>query len=71
MYGYYVFDESAPADAKKEMLLNDLFFASKHSGGANFSLADGSVQFLSDSIDFTLYQDLSTRNGEEVLQGGF
>jgi prepilin-type processing-associated H-X9-DG protein len=70
-YGYYVFDESAPADGKKEMLLNDLFFASKHSSGANFSLADGSVQFLSDSIDFTLYQDLSTRNGEEVLQAGF
>jgi type II secretory pathway pseudopilin PulG len=70
-YGYYVFDDSAPADAKKEMLLNDLHFASRHAGGAYFCVADGSVHFLSDAIDFTLYQDLSTRNGDEVLQGAF
>jgi prepilin-type N-terminal cleavage/methylation domain-containing protein/prepilin-type processing-associated H-X9-DG protein len=70
-YGYYVFDNFAPAGAKKDMLLNDLFFASKHSGGANFCIADGSVQFLQESIDFTLYQDLATRNGSEVVHGGF
>ena len=43
-YGYYVFDNSAPAGAKKDMLLNDLYFASKHPGGAHFCLADGSVR---------------------------
>jgi hypothetical protein len=29
------------------------------------------VQFLQESIDFTLYQDLSTRNGNEVVNAGF
>jgi prepilin-type N-terminal cleavage/methylation domain-containing protein len=70
-YGYYVFDNFAPPGAKKDMLQNDLFFASKHPGGAHFCIADGSVQFLQDSIDFTLYQDLSTRNGNEVVNAGF
>jgi prepilin-type N-terminal cleavage/methylation domain-containing protein/prepilin-type processing-associated H-X9-DG protein len=70
-YGYYVFDNRAPAGAKKDMLLNDLYFASKHPGGAHFSLADGSVQFLSEAIDFTLFQDLSTKNGGEVPRDGF
>jgi hypothetical protein len=70
-YGYYVFDNSAPTGAKKDMLLNDLFFASRHPGGAHFCIADGSVQFLQESIDFTLYQDLSTRNGNEVVNAGF
>jgi prepilin-type processing-associated H-X9-DG protein len=71
VHGYYKFDNTAPSGAKKDVLLNDLYFASKHPGGAHFCLADGSVQFLQDSIDITLYQDLSTRNGDEVLQAGF
>jgi prepilin-type processing-associated H-X9-DG protein len=66
-FGYYVFDNSAPADARKDMLLNDLHFASKHPGGAQFCLADGSVQFLPETVDFSIYQDLSTKNGGEVL----
>ena len=45
---------------------NDLFFGSYHSGGAHFVFADGSVHFLNDSIDFQIYQDLATINGEEV-----
>ena len=35
-------------------------FRSDHIGGGHFLLADGSVQFLSDSIDLPLYQQLST-----------
>jgi prepilin-type N-terminal cleavage/methylation domain-containing protein len=71
VYGYYKFDSTAPAGAKKDVLLNDLYFASRHPGGAHFSIADGSVQFLHDSIDFSLFQDLSTRNGGEVLREVF
>ena len=38
---------------------------SRHSGGANFCLADASVVFLSDRIDTAVYDDLSTIAGAE------
>jgi prepilin-type N-terminal cleavage/methylation domain-containing protein len=71
VFGYYKFDDTAPAGAKKDVLLNDLYFASRHPGGAHFCIADGSVQFVQDSIDFSVYQDLSTRNGDEIVNAGF
>ncbi len=42
-------------------------FKSVHPGGAQFVMADGSVQFLNDSIDHMLYRGLSTRNGGETV----
>jgi prepilin-type N-terminal cleavage/methylation domain-containing protein/prepilin-type processing-associated H-X9-DG protein len=42
-------------------------FSSDHPGGANFCLADGSVHVVSTSIDHTLYRQLSTRAGGEVV----
>ena len=64
-FGYYVGDFAAPAGAPRTSLLNDLWFGSQHAGGAYFAMADGSVQFLRSEIDFTIYQDLATRNGGE------
>jgi prepilin-type N-terminal cleavage/methylation domain-containing protein/prepilin-type processing-associated H-X9-DG protein len=43
------------------------YLRSYHSGGVNVGLADGSVRFLSDFIDVTLYQNLGTRAGGEVI----
>jgi prepilin-type N-terminal cleavage/methylation domain-containing protein/prepilin-type processing-associated H-X9-DG protein len=47
---------------------NVISFRSRHSGGATFCLADGSVHFVSDSIDHRLYRSLSTKNGGEIAQ---
>jgi prepilin-type N-terminal cleavage/methylation domain-containing protein/prepilin-type processing-associated H-X9-DG protein len=47
-------------------LFNDLYFGSRHPGGAQFLLADGSVHFLTDSISLAVYQDLATIDGGEV-----
>ena len=42
-------------------------FRSEHGGGANFALADGSVQFVRDSIDPTTFLGLGTRAGGETV----
>ncbi len=40
-------------------------FGSHHPGGGQFAFADGHVEFLSDSIDSTMYQALSTIAGAD------
>jgi prepilin-type N-terminal cleavage/methylation domain-containing protein/prepilin-type processing-associated H-X9-DG protein len=42
-------------------------FMSRHTAGANFAFADGSVRFLPQNIDITLYRDLSTIKGGEPV----
>lgn len=46
-------------------------FRSNHPGGANFCLADGSVQFVVDGVDNVLYRTSCTRNGGEVVGASF
>jgi prepilin-type N-terminal cleavage/methylation domain-containing protein len=65
-FGYEIYDEEAPEGAKKEIHFNDLYFGSEHPGGGQFALADGSVQFIGDDIDFTVYQGMATRSGDEI-----
>jgi prepilin-type N-terminal cleavage/methylation domain-containing protein len=43
-------------------------FKSAHPGGAYFVMADASVQFVQESIDYQLYNALGTRAGEESLE---
>jgi prepilin-type N-terminal cleavage/methylation domain-containing protein len=40
-------------------------FKSYHSGGAHFVLADASVHFINEAIDYRLYNELGSRNGGE------
>jgi prepilin-type N-terminal cleavage/methylation domain-containing protein/prepilin-type processing-associated H-X9-DG protein len=44
---------------------------SRHSGGVNVLLADGSVRFVSNSISLPTWRSLSTRAGGEVLGNDF
>ena len=57
------FDPATPGD-----FWNVMGFRSLHPEGANFCLADGSVRFLQETIDFTLYKNLSTRDRGETVQ---
>jgi len=40
---------------------------SYHTGGVNAAMCDGSVRFIGDSVDRTVYQGAWTRHGNEVL----
>ena len=42
-------------------------FKSRHSGGANFAYGDGSVHFLSQTIDMKTYQYLGCRNDNQAF----
>jgi prepilin-type N-terminal cleavage/methylation domain-containing protein/prepilin-type processing-associated H-X9-DG protein len=42
-------------------------FASRHPGGANFLLGDGSVRFISETIHSTTYVNLGVRNDGNVV----
>jgi prepilin-type processing-associated H-X9-DG protein len=52
--------------------VNDLWylacgFKSRHPGGAHFALADGSVRFVSETIDYRVYNELGSRAGGETV----
>jgi len=42
-------------------------FRSRHSGGANFAIADGSVRFVAQGMDLNLYRALATHSGGEAV----
>lgn len=43
-------------------------FGSRHPGGANFAFGDARVQFISDNIDYDVYQAMATRAGEDPYE---
>lgn len=55
--------EDSPADP-----LHVGGFASYHSGGANFLFADGSIRFLSQSIDAVTYQSMGDRADGRLIE---
>ncbi|MEX2175353.1 MAG: DUF1559 domain-containing protein [Pirellulaceae bacterium] len=47
---------------------NNYSFMSLHPGGGQFALGDGSVRFVSETIDLTMYRSLGTMLGGETAQ---
>ena len=45
-------------------------FRSRHAGGAHFLFGDGSVKFLKESIIPMVYEALSTRADQDIVDGG-
>jgi prepilin-type processing-associated H-X9-DG protein len=48
----------------------EICYSSRHSGGANFVMADGSVRFISDNIALATFKALGTRAGGEPIAAG-
>ncbi len=55
----------APGQASTEWMRTNA--RSHHPGGANFCFADGSVRFLTDTIDLDTYRNIGDRNDGNVL----
>jgi|SRR4051794_6919396 prepilin-type N-terminal cleavage/methylation domain-containing protein/prepilin-type processing-associated H-X9-DG protein len=44
---------------------------SKHPGGVNVAMCDGSGRFVADSIDLSVWRALSTSHGHEIISGDY
>ncbi len=55
-----------PATLNLKFWWDQQSFRSRHPGGAQFCLADGSVRFVSESVDNQAYRVSCTRNGGEL-----
>lgn len=49
-------------------MFNEVRFCSPHVGGVHFLMGDGSVRFLSESIDFATYQSAASASDSEPYQ---
>jgi len=58
-----------PLNSRNSDRWNSVAFGSEHPGGANFAMADGSVRFVPDTIDFNVYLATASRNGHEPESG--
>lgn len=53
-------------DRNDGVAFNHLPFTSKHPGGGNFAVADASVRFVPETVDFDVYRAIGTINGGET-----
>lgn len=64
---------SDPVAASLQISMRLTSYSSQHPGGANFTLADGSVRFISNGVNGNpaLYSGLGTRARGEIINGDF
>jgi prepilin-type processing-associated H-X9-DG protein len=58
--------QSDPSYVGADGKLLEMAFGSYHPSGAGFAFADGSVQWLDDTLDLAIFQALASRQGGEV-----
>jgi hypothetical protein len=56
-----------PINSKFSDFWNDGSFGSMHPGGAQFARADGSANFVSHTVDMSVYRATASRNGSESI----
>jgi prepilin-type N-terminal cleavage/methylation domain-containing protein/prepilin-type processing-associated H-X9-DG protein len=71
-YGCCVSTTESPCDGNGGSYWGSEIFAarSRHSGGVNACLLDGSARFFSDQISLTTWQALGSIDGDETIKGG-
>jgi prepilin-type N-terminal cleavage/methylation domain-containing protein/prepilin-type processing-associated H-X9-DG protein len=60
-------DQIAQVPALRDAWWDQQGFRSRHPGGAHFCLVDGSVRFVSESINNELYRVSCTRDGSDIV----
>ena len=67
--GHPEFGSPVPPADKPDLTVGG--FSSYHPGGANFGLGDGSVRFISQNIELSVYQQLGNRSDGKLLMRPF
>jgi prepilin-type N-terminal cleavage/methylation domain-containing protein/prepilin-type processing-associated H-X9-DG protein len=70
VHGYTADGTDSPGPCHTNCTNNNEVY-SFHTGGANHVFADGSVRFVSASMDIRQFVKLVTRNGQDVVNGDF
>jgi prepilin-type processing-associated H-X9-DG protein len=64
---YFILDAADEKEIREDRWFETRGYKSLHPGGSQFVMADGSVQFINESIDSNIYRGLATRDGGEVV----
>ena len=66
-YCIYPYQQNPPCIAPTAALLRTNAARSRHAGGVNVTLCDGSVRFIKNTINLNIWRALSTTKGGEVV----
>jgi prepilin-type processing-associated H-X9-DG protein len=67
LYSHYMTPNSKTYDCLRQQYHGWKAARSRHPGGVNYLLGDGSVRFGKDSVNLQAWRALATRNGNEVI----